>query len=292
MQEGASKSKRVETPKVDQGAIDAEIKRQEELQKIKDEFTLLDEEKRLGRQSFLSTAEEERFVALEEAIGKEAAVKLQAAENLATTELDLAKAKLGKEKALNAQALKDEQKIEKAKVELQKQTSNQKLSIMRNSFALASTVLKEGSKAQFIVQKVAALAEIAIADGKARGLAIASTAAIPYPANLVALAKMQGLITANTALATGVVAASTIKGFENGGFLGGPTSSGDQTIFAGNKDEVVLNKSQQAEFFNMANGRSSSNQEQSSRPLEITLNVDGRELAKVMRDLRTDGFVA
>jgi len=42
----------------------------------------------------------------------------------------------------------------------------------------------------------------------------------------------------------------------------------------------------------MANGRSSSNQEQSSRPLEITLNVDGRELAKVMRDLRTDGFVA
>ena len=279
LQEGASKSKRVETPKVDQDAIDAEIKRQEELQKIKDQFTLLDEEKRLERQSFLGTAEEERFVALEKAVGREQAIKLQAAENLAGNEISILTAKLGKEKALLDAEIKAKADRNKKDLDLEKQ----KVANRRSTFATISALASSENSTLAAIGKAAGITQIAIDTPVAVAKAYA---AFPPPFNFIAA----GLVGA--AMAAQATKIAGVKGFENGGFLGGPTSSGDQTIFAGNKDEVVLNKSQQAEFFNMANGRSSSNQEQSSRPLEITLNVDGRELAKVMRDLRTDGFVA
>ena len=185
--------------------------------------------------------------------------------------------------------LSEIQKVTKAEVALAQQKEQLKNSILANGFAFGAALAKDGSKAQFLIQKAGALAQVIIADGQARAAALAQTSVIPYPANLAALAQMQSLITANTALASGTIAAAAIKGFQEGGPLSQGTRSGDAVLFRGNKDEAVFTRAQQSELFNIANGKKESSNEAMTSQV-ISISIDGREIARAVRDQVKDGF--
>lgn len=170
--------------------------------------------------------------------------------------------------------------VAKARVDLEAATSEQKYNIARASFGLAAALAKDGSKTQFAIQKAAALAEIAIADAKARALAIAQTALIPYPGNLAALAQMNALITATTAISAATVAAQTIKGFASGGVVGA-TMGQDNTVISAREGEMVLNADQQKKLFDMINAGGGG---------DIIIQVDGREIARAVRTQIQGGF--
>jgi TP901 family phage tail tape measure protein len=194
--------------------------------------------------------EEESFLRIQNQLGSETALRL--AED-AKKLVDAGKFS----EAINKIGLADaaaQKKISEAKVKIEKTNQNLKNSAIGKGFTLAASLAKDGSKEQFLIQKAAAVAQVWINDGIARAAAIAQTAAIPYPANLAALAQMQALITTNTTLSSGIIAASAIKGFEHGGFLGGDSPSGDKLLFRGNSGEAVITSQQQRNFMRLANG--------------------------------------
>jgi hypothetical protein len=271
---------------IDQTEVTRERKKQEELQKIRDEFALLEQEKRLERQSFVSTLDEERFTKLAEQVGKDSAVKLQAAENLANDEISVAKAKLAKEKAIETQRVKDKQKFSQQIIAIQKKEAQNTVSLIQATGNLSAALAKDGSTAQFLISKAAAIAGSIVSTNLAAAQALATPPGPPFTLPLAAQVKTIG------ALNTAAIAATTIKGLQNGGILGGDTSSGDQTLFAGNKGETVLNRAQTAELFNIASGRGQKSSEGESKMVQVNLQVGERELASVIRDLNTDGFLS
>jgi len=81
------------------------------------------------------------------------------------------------------------------------------------------------------------------------------------------------------AIAVGAGMLAAIMGFapkfEQGGIVGGTSYSGDNVLAAVNSGEMVLNRSQQARLFDMANGRNGGGGEQT-----IIINLDGKVIAK------------
>lgn len=289
--EGSKEGTGKRLAEANQVELDAERKKNEDLLNIKREFDLVKEEERLANNEFINEQEKAEFEALIATVGERNAQRLQAEKNLANGIVEQKKNELNIRKAQLAEQNRLEEAASNARKNLAQQEADVKRNILTNSFALASALAKDGSKAQFLIQKAGALAQVYVADGMARGAAVAQTAAIPYPANLAALAQMQSLISINTALATGVIAAQSIKGFQDGGIVRGLTSSGDSQLIAANRDEMVLTRAQQTQFFNTARGMDSvESNSNNSKVIDLRVNIDGREIARVLRDLTTDGF--
>lgn len=169
-----------------------------------------------------------------------------------------------------------------ARIALEKAAGEAQVGVIRNSFALAGALAKDGSREQFIIQKAAAIADIAIADGKARALIPAQTATIPYPANLAAIAQMNALVTAQTAIGSATVLATALKGFESGGIVGA-TNGPDNQLATVRTGELVLNAQQQKNLFDAINSGSFGGG-------EIIIQVDGREIARAVRNQVKSGF--
>lgn len=268
---------------VDQAALDAERKKQEELLKIREEFALVEEERRLERESFLSTVEEERFRALEETLGRESAIRLQAAQNLADDEVSVAKSKLNIEKALIAQEIKADQERNKKKEQIRKQ----ELADREKFLSVASTLAQSENKALAAIGKAAAITSIAIDTPAAVASSFKFGAKIGGPPLGFTFAGI-----AATAMAAQAARVAGIQGFQQGGILEGRTSSGDGTVFRGNDGEAILTKAQQNELLNIAKGREPAIQSDSGKVIDIRLELEGRELARVIRNLQTDGYLA
>jgi len=86
-----------------------------------------------------------------------------------------------------------------------------------------------------------------VQDGQARASAVAAAAGAASAAGPAApavfgvtLATMQGIITANTALSLGAIAASTIQGFQDGGIVGGTSQVNDRQLIRANAGERIL----------------------------------------------------
>jgi TP901 family phage tail tape measure protein len=185
-------------------------------------------------------------------------------------------------KAGNTKALTDTKAAKSGQLALEQSFQNSRNTLIGQGFQLAATIARDGSRAQFLIQKAAALAEIAIGDGKARALIPAQTALIPFPANIAAAASLNAYVTAQTALGAAIVGASTIKGFADGGIVGA-TSGPDNRVATVRDGEIILNASQQQKLFNMIENGSGGGG-------TINLVVDGRTLATVIRDQIQSGF--
>jgi len=187
----------------------------------------------------------------------------------------------------------EKQKVEIAKkaAEQQKKVdetlADQKTSIMRGFFGLASAVAKDGSKEQFLIQKAGALAEIAVARGKAIAMIPAQTSLIPYPANIFPAAQLAASANLQFALGAATIAAQAIKGFEDGGIVGGNSFQGDRVMARVNSGEMILNRQQQSNLFNQINGN-----QQSGQPMMIhtTVNIDGETVARAVSKQVANGF--
>ena len=201
----------------------------------------------------------------------------QAANDIAQEKSDEAKINAG-----NAKRITDETNAKKAQIALEQSFQNSRNGLIGQGFQLAAALAKDGSKEQFFIQKAAALAEIAIGDGKARALIPAQTALIPFPGNVAAAAGLNAYVTAQTALGAAIVTASAIKGFAGGGIVGA-TEGPDNRIATVRDGEMVLNASQQGKLFDMINNGGSGGG-------NIQVIIDGREVAVAVRNQVQGGF--
>jgi tape measure domain-containing protein len=173
-------------------------------------------------------------------------------------------------------------KAGEAKKKLEENVATARENIVKQSFQLAATLAKQGSKEQFAIQKAAALAEILIGRGKALALIPAQTATIPYPANLAAAAQMAFYVNLQAGLGAAIVAASAIQGFQDGGIVGGSSFSGDNVPARVNSGEMILNREQQANLFAIANngGGSGGQVIQINNVIELDGEVVGRSVSR------------
>lgn len=176
----------------------------------------------------------------------------------------------------NAKRLIDEKNAKAGQVALEASFQNSRNTLIGQGFALAGALAKDGSKAQFIIQKAAALAEIAIADGKARALIPAQTALIPFPGNLAAAASLNAYVTAQTALGAAIVGATAIKGFAEGGIVGA-TNGEDNRLATVRDGEMILNAGQQKKLFDSINGGGLGGGG------DIVVQIDGFEVFRAIR---------
>jgi hypothetical protein len=146
---------------------------------------------------------------------------------------------------------------------------------------IGTSLAKQGSKEAFYIQKAAALASVAIDDAKARTSATYWASTLGPVAGPAYLVKQNALITSSTALALSGIAASAIKGFEQGGIIGA-TMGPDNTIAKVRTGEMVLNADQQKNLFDMINGGGGGG--------DIVVQVDGREIARAVRNQVQQGY--
>ena len=165
-----------------------------------------------------------------------------------------------------------------AQNKLEQQSLNTRLGYIQAFGNLAAAATKDGSKAQFLAQKGAAIAGSIVATQLAAAQALATPPAPNLP--LAATARTIGGI--NTA----AIIATAIKGFADGGIIGGnvgATNGGDNRLAKVRDGEMVLNATQQENLFNaIDSGNIGGN---------IIIQIDGREIAKVVRNQVRSGFV-
>jgi hypothetical protein len=172
----------------------------------------------------------------------------------------------------------------RASVAFQRTIQDQKNAIIGQGFAFAASIAKDGSKEQFIIQKAGALAQVAIARGQALASIPAQTAAIPYPANIAAAAQLATYANIQAALGAGIIAASAIKGFAEGGIVGqGATRGGDNRMATIRDGEMILSADQQKNLFDMINSGTMGGG-------EIVIQIGEREIARAVRNQVRSGF--
>lgn len=100
--------------------------------------------------------------------------------------------------------------------------------------------------AQMIPQIIAL---IGAKEGEAMANGTASAAALPFPANIAAIASIIA-----TVVGTFASIFSTVGAFAGGGIIQGASTHGDQLLARVNAGEMILNGSQQARLFNLLDG--------------------------------------
>lgn len=263
-------------------------------------FNLLDllRQDRQARQAELEEEEaalmvatqDERFGMFIEGLGRE-----EAAEVASKARRLIEEKKFDQARALIADARrKAEEQRSKSQIQLENQTASTRASILANSANLINSIAGKETKAGFLLSKAAAVAQVLIADSQARAAATAAAAVGSIPTGGTTFgatkATLDGLITANTAISLGAIAASAIQGFQDGGIIPGSSNTGDRVLARVNSGEMILNRAQQSELFQLANGGSSS-----SRPIEVTVNstleVEDEVLARSVSRSVADGSV-
>lgn len=93
------------------------------------------------------------------------------------------------------------------------------------------------------------MALIGAKEGEAMANGTASAAALPFPANIAAIASIIA-----TVVGTFASILSTVGAFAGGGIIQGASTHGDQLLARVNAGEMILNGSQQARLFNLLDG--------------------------------------
>lgn len=151
------------------------------------------------------------------------------------------------------------------------------------NFLQAGLVLaKEGS----VAQKALQITQAVISTYTAANNALAT---VPYPANIAAAASMVTLGLANVAKIAGAK-------FEQGGIVSGNSLHGDKQLVRVNSREMILNQQQQGEMFRQLRSGGSGNSDmveaivEAISNMKLTVEANGREIARLVRDERANGF--
>lgn len=202
---------------------------------------------------------------------------------------DVQNRKLANQAALSQKELQ----IQKNQMEAEKviqQIRNRNQEQMVAGFARATSTAAQIAKKGTAEQKALATASTLINTYRAGARAYAD---YPFPANIAVMA---------TTIAAGMeqVKAIQSQSFATGGVVGGFSGASmgqDNTIANVRTGEMILNGNQQKELFDIASGKKEQNnvdvmeslKEMASQP--VIVNVDGREIARAVREQRQEGFV-
>jgi hypothetical protein len=153
---------------------------------------------------------------------------------------------------LNAERIKardDEAKAKEKEAQIEQQLEEQKLAAKKQFYSDLASLAKDSNSKLFKIVQAAALADATMRGGQAVMTAYATGGS--FPMNLLAGAMMAAKVAAEI---------KTIQGgnFEQGGFVGGSSFSGDNVPINVNSGEAILNASQQRNFMQLANGNSAS----------------------------------
>lgn len=249
------------------GLEDANLKQQAELERMTEferqktelEFQLKDQQAQA-----IEDANERNFNIQKTAKEKELALTKQA------------NAAIVKQEGLR---IEQEKRVAQERIALQQATASTLTGIVGTAANLATLLTKEGSKELFLIQKTAALAQAIVAMNT--GIALANV--VPPPGNIAAAAaaKAQG------AIAISGIVATTLKGFAEGGIIGGDSSGAsagpDNTTFQGRKGEMVLTADDQKLLLDGIRGGSFGGG-------DIRIEIDGVEIFKVVRNQVKKGY--
>ena len=114
--------------------------------------------------------------------------------------------------------------------------------------------------------------------GEAMASGVASASALPFPANIAAIASVVATIASTFASIMSAVGA-----FADGGIVGGGSTIGDHMIARVNAGEMILNGSQQANLFKMINDGQEANK--SNVHVVVSGKVRGKDLELVLANL-------
>lgn len=146
---------------------------------------------------------------------------------------------------------------------------------------------KENSKAYKIalaMQKAAAIPSIIVDTEKA---AISSMALLPGPAGVAMANVVRGIGYASA----GIVAGQTFAGaFENGGIVPGNSYTGDNLTAAVNSSEMILNRAQQRNLFDMANGKGNASGSGGNTIVQV-INASSNSKIKQQESTGPDGQI-
>lgn len=241
--------------------------------------TTLTDEQRAAEYEKLYAAEQAKVEAVRAAELEKAKLIEDAGVRSATINQINQKADLDRQK--NYLATKD--KAEKDALTRKKATDAGYLQAADTFLQAGMAVAKEGSAAMKAMQIVQAT--ISTYTGATNALAT-----VPYPANIAAAASIVALGLANVAKIAGAK-------FEGGGIVGGNSVHGDQIQARLNSREMVLNQQQQGEMFRqLKNGGGNFSgdivEELAAviRSTPIVVEANGREIARLVRDERANGF--
>jgi hypothetical protein len=196
---------------------------------------------------------------------------------------------LGREQAArvlyDAQKLANEGKTAEASIKISEaeRTAKDKINKKReedqkSTYQTIATLASSNNSTLATIGKAAALAQIAISGPEA---VVKALAAFPPPFNFVAGAAVAAAVAAQAAQVAGVK-------FATGGIVPGNSTSGDKVSAQLNSGEMVLNKRQQSELFNMANSGGGS-----SKEIIVTSNIylDSDVVARSVSRHVADGLV-
>lgn len=124
-----------------------------------------------------------------------------------------------------------------------------------------------------LIPQIAVL--VAAKQSEALASGTASAAALPFPANLAAIATVVATITS--------LFASFVGAFAEGGIIGGNTTVGDLNIARVNKGEMILNNREQAKLFHMLSGSGFYSSAEPSGG-EVRFKVQGKDLVGVLNN--------
>lgn len=205
--------------------------------------------------------------------------KLTLEKNARAKELAFIKADANFQKKEDEDRKKNKEKTAKDEIAIENAKQVALAGMISAGANLATAVLKDGSKEQLAASKAAAIAQAWISTETAMANALALPLPPPAPEELAAKYQIMGSI--NIA----AIAATAIKGFATGGVIGGDngaTMGGDNTTITAREGEMMLNADQQKRLWDMISG------EGDIRP--VIIQVDGREIARTVRDQKKAGF--
>ena len=284
-QRDAAKAKRKkEKEGVDGGLTPDQIQKQLNLEEAFNQARALNtQEFELQQIEAREALGEEQLNSLSDLLGeREAVVLASQAQELINENKQAEALKLIRDQLAKAD-LERIKKTEASKINLEKQTTQQRVGLLSNAGNLINAIAGKQTKAGFLLSKAAAAGQVLIADGQARAAAQAAAAIASIPTGGTTfgpqLATLNSIITANTALSLATIAAQAIKGFQDGGVVGGNSFTGDNVLARVNSGEMILNRQQQANLFAQANGAGGGGQE---IVVNTTVEVEGQAIAKAV----------
>lgn len=285
--------------------IESEIKKTEKIKELKQSEVAAQKAADLAaqeEQALKDILNEERFQKkLEknaERFGAEQALEIEHQTRLAELR-DGQFAANQKRKELEAKAevkaLKDQEKRNRdsffAIADYQKLSNKQRVQNLQGTLGTIATLSSSSNKTLFNIGKAAGVANATIDGIAAVQKALASA---PPPFNLA----LAALVGAATAANVAKLSAAKPPAFANGGVVGGfqgATGGGDNMNITARSGEMFLNGPQQRQLFEKINSGGSDNSDivsainsMASRP--IMIEIEGRQIAQVVRDQRLEGF--
>jgi hypothetical protein len=190
---------------------------------------------------------EQRLIAREEYLTREQQATIQAKINAASSEEE--KQKLILDAQIRGQKARLEA-MKKGKKDREDLTDAEKRILLQstgNLFGALADATRLGGERLFKITKAFTLAETVV---NAVLAVQRAAAALPFPANVpgIAAETIRGAV--NVAKIN-----ATSPSFEQGGIVPGTSFTGDNVTANVNSGEMILNRQQQAQLFNMANGQ-------------------------------------